>query len=239
MMENNWILEFKNECIERSKNIISICKSFGYSEQEANVYIVYPNKVEITRKIKGINIDYTDSAGAILIVYAGTKFLNCNLVFRKKTVVVIEKSKHKIANLKILNNNGDSSALYIGNNFNCNGCEIRLWEYRNVYIGADCMFSWSVKIFTSDGHAIVDDTGELINVPEDVIIADKVWLGYGSVLLKGSAINYGSVVGAGSIVTKKFNMNNVVITGTPASIRRENIKWMRQRLYTPTDIAVY
>lgn len=230
-MNTEWIDRFKNKCIERTKNIIELCKSVGYSDTGVNIYVIHQDEIKIVNKIDGIKLDCAESAGSILIVYAGTKFVNCGLVFRKKSVVLIEDSVHNIKNVKILNNNGNSSVLYIGKNFNCNGCEIRLWEYRNVFIGSECMFSWDVKIFTSDGHAIVDNFGNLINTPDDVVIADNVWLGYGSVLLKGTSINYGSVVGAGSIVTKKFLDNNVIIAGSPANVIRGGVNWMRQRKY--------
>ena len=50
-----------------------------------------------------------------------------------------------------------------------------------------------------------------------VIIEDDVWLGYGVYVLPGICIGKGSVVGAGSVVTKDIPPYSVVV-GNPAQI---------------------
>lgn len=54
----------------------------------------------------------------------------------------------------------------------------------------------------------------------DIEIADDAWLGHGVVVLSGVSIGHGTVVGAGSVVTKSLPAG-VVATGSPAEIRRE------------------
>ena len=46
-----------------------------------------------------------------------------------------------------------------------------------------------------------------------------------SSLLKGSYVNTGSVVGYGSVVTRKFIEKNIIIAGNPARKVKENIFW--------------
>lgn len=89
-----------------------------------------------------------------------------------------------------------------------------------VFIGKD------VIIRTSDGHSIIDpETNKAVNEPQDVIIGDNVWIGARNMILKGTTIPNNSIVGAQSVVNKKFNEENIVIAGNPGKIVKRNIKW--------------
>ena len=91
---------------------------------------------------------------------------------------------------------------------------------KGVFIGKD------VIIRTSDGHAIIDpETGLAINEPQDIEIGDNVWIGARNMILKGTKIPSGSIVGAQSVVNKKFETTNVLIAGNPAKIIRNNVFW--------------
>lgn len=90
----------------------------------------------------------------------------------------------------------------------------------NVFIAKDAI------IRTSDGHSLIDPISKIaINEPEDVIIGNNVWITSRCTILKGSHIPDNSVVGACSLVNKKFTEPNVVIAGVPAKVIRENICW--------------
>lgn len=95
---------------------------------------------------------------------------------------------------------------------------------RKILIGEDCMFSRNIDIMTFDGHDIYQN-GEKINHSQDIEIGDKVWLADGVVILKGSQIGSGSVVGIKSLVTKKFKEKNILLVGNPAKKVKENIEW--------------
>lgn len=58
---------------------------------------------------------------------------------------------------------GGMSLLSIGSDFSCGSTEIRLCEHFDVHIGNDCMFSSQITLWTSDGHAIFNKDGEVIN----------------------------------------------------------------------------
>lgn len=80
---------------------------------------------------------------------------------------------------------------------------------------------------THDGHHIFDlSTKKRINLPQDVVIGNQVWIAYGATLLGGAQIGDGSVVGAGSITSSEFG-DHTVIAGSPAKIIRENICWSK------------
>lgn len=103
-------------------------------------------------------------------------------------------------------------------------------EGSNIRIGKDCLFSSDVIIRNGDSHSIFDQSScERINRAADVIICNHVWIGNRSMINKGSYISSNSVVGNGSIVTKAFTQENVVIAGVPAKIIREKVNWNSSR----------
>ncbi len=105
----------------------------------------------------------------------------------------------------------------IGSNTNINrSCFLWASENAKITLGNNCLTGPGVTIIT----AKYDVKGkELIrSYPEfesDVVIADDVWLGANCVILPGVKIGQGSIVGAGSVVTKSVNPYEVV-AGIPA-----------------------
>lgn len=101
-------------------------------------------------------------------------------------------------------------------------------ENKKIEIGDECMFAREIIIRNNDGHTIIDAaTKEVLNAPDDITIEDKVWVGTRVMILKGAHISEGSVVGAMSLVNKKFSEKNILIAGNPAKKIRENIIWDR------------
>ena len=87
-----------------------------------------------------------------------------------------------------------------------------------VEIGSHCRIAEEVKIFDNNSHNI--DYKDRKMKEEDVApikIEDHVWIGMNSIILKGVTIGMGSVVAAGSIVTKDVP-SKVLVGGNPAKI---------------------
>lgn len=126
---------------------------------------------------------------------------------------------------------GIDSHVLIGKNVSAtNPMQISAVEGTTISIGDDVMVAGSVKIRGDDGHPIFDvRTGKRINFAQDIKIGNHVWLGLESIIFGGAEIGDGSVVGARSVVTKKFP-NNVIVAGQPAKIIRRNIAWERPHL---------
>ena len=226
---DDYLLNMSNEV----NALVSECKKISYNKDSINIYCINKDSsISVKNNIPNVSLhDIEKGNGSIIVYYDGTTFVNCHISLRNECVVIIKYSKNKINKLSILNHNGDRSVCFINENFSCNGAEIRLWDYKNVYIGKDVMFSWEIMLFTSDGHTILDKYGEIINKPEDVVIGDHVWIGHGVKILKGTFINKNTVVGESSIVTRKYYDENIILSGIPARILKTGISWDRRRLF--------
>ncbi len=143
--------------------------------------------------------------------------------------------------LKILKKN---AKINIGNKVKfCNGVKISAWgnEYKSIInigdntwigdrteihagksvdIGANCNISWDVCIMDRDYHKFNSEKEEI----EPIKIGDNVWICCNSLILKGIKIGDGSVIAAGSVVTKDVPAN-VLAGGNPAKILKESIYW--------------
>ena len=97
----------------------------------------------------------------------------------------------------------------------------------SIQVGEDCMFSSNILVWTQDWHHIYDLEGNLINESKSVIIKDHVWIGYDSKILKGVTIGSNNIIGAGAVVTKSYEEENVVIAGNPGRIVKRDITWKR------------
>lgn len=62
---------------------------------------------------------------------------------------------------------------------------------------------------------IVDTNHSDENAKKTVVVGDNTWIGYGAILLPGSAVGSNCIVGAGAVVTKRFG-DNILIAGNPA-----------------------
>jgi len=111
----------------------------------------------------------------------------------------------------------------------------RVYCANNISIGKGCWIADHVSIIDSNLHPIspkrrfqdaVDFSRGIFpdvysNIPNSpIVIQDSVWIGVNSVILKGVTLGEGSVIGAGSVVTKDVPPYTIV-AGNPARIIRE------------------
>lgn len=144
---------------------------------------------------------------------------------RLKRILMKIKIRYFLRNLKY---RGDNIKLYFplvlhGKKFISIGSNSSIGEYshvwghgglfigNNVLIAAHCCIStlnhnYSCPIITLGGIT-----------SKPVVIEDDVWLGYNVVVLPGVTIGQGSVIGAGSVVTKDIPPYSVVV-GNPAKV---------------------
>lgn len=87
---------------------------------------------------------------------------------------------------------------------------------KHIKFGKDIQFSWDCLVMDSDTHSIFDNCGERINPNKDVIFDDKVWIGNGCMILKGTQIPSTCVIGARSVVSGTKFIGHSIIVGNPA-----------------------
>lgn len=62
----------------------------------------------------------------------------------------------------------------------------------------------------------------------NIVIGENCYVGSAVRFAPGSSIGHNTLVGLGSIITKKFTSVNVIIAGQPAKVIRENYNWKTQ-----------
>ena len=94
----------------------------------------------------------------------------------------------------------------------------------NIDIGEDCQIGIGITIMDCDGHKLAMRGNKPTDVIKEVIIGKHCWIGHNVSILKGVTIGEGSVIAAGSIVTKDIK-EHAVAAGVPAEIIKEDIIW--------------
>lgn len=168
----------------------------------------------------GKNIDITESIVYVNSIGAGSKIYkstcmgnitigNHVCVFGAGTIISSVKSKITIGNYTA-----------IGQNVTIQDSDHRI-DRASIYFMSRDMFN--------------EDISDDMSSKGDVIIEEDVWIGSNSVVLSGVKIGRGSIIGAGSIVTKDVPPYSIVV-GNPARIIKprfssdvilelENSKW--------------
>lgn len=113
----------------------------------------------------------------------------------------------------------EGASLILGNGYINQNSKIRCRQ--KIVIGDGTIISEDVHIRDSDTHTILNSNHVKT---QPVYIGRHVWIGAGSIILKGVTIGDGSVIAAGSVVTKDVP-SNCLAGGNPAKIIKEYIEW--------------
>lgn len=85
-----------------------------------------------------------------------------------------------------------------------------------VFLDRSTLLAPGVKIVS--GNHDLDDFSKPASKAEPLVISENCWLGANCVILPGVKLHPGTIVGAGSVVTKSFGIGNIVVAGNPARI---------------------
>ena len=118
------------------------------------------------------------------------------------------------------------AVIEIGNNVGISGATI--YARKGIYIGDNTCIGGNCKILDNDFHPIdMEDRIRLLNdvhggdsnlIPtREIHVGKNCFLGCNSIILKGTVLGDGCVVGAGAVVSGKFE-DNCVIAGNPAKV---------------------
>lgn len=128
-----------------------------------------------------------------------------------------------------LEDNG--SNINIGQGTTIKKAHLAATEGKSIVIGKGCMFSNNIDVRTGDSHSIINvNFGERVNMPDDVILGEKVWIGAHSAILKGANVGDNVVIATHSVVTKGCYHSNIILSGIPAKVTKENIDWLHKRI---------
>ena len=120
------------------------------------------------------------------------------------------------------------------------GTETQIISRSRITIGSDVTMAWGITIYDHNSHSLdwrqrrrvvahfferyggADcfdslDWSDVSAAP--IVIRDRVWIGFGAVILKGVTIGEGAIVGACSVVAKDVEPYTVV-AGNPAVLLR-------------------
>jgi len=122
---------------------------------------------------------------------------------------------------------GLNGTIEIGDGTMLNGVSIT--SYQRVSIGKNCQIASCTFITDTDFHPIDPKTRMLESLgykidhslvnKETVVIGNNVWIGWGSIILKGVQIGDNSVIAAGSTVVSDIPAN-VLAAGNPARVKK-------------------
>jgi len=192
--------------------------------QAIKLPLIVSNKAKLVSLNGSVKLDKVKT-GLVRIGFTGADMIDYRY---SRTMLQIDgvlsvKGKVKIGKGTRLIVTGD---LDLGSNFIATGDNTIICE-KKMSIGNDCMFAWESVVMDTDQHSIFDETGELLNKEEKVVIGNNVWLGARSFVLKNAVIKDGCIVGANTTLTKSIDEPNIVIAGAPSKKIKEGVHWQR------------
>ena len=110
-----------------------------------------------------------------------------------------------------------------------------------IDIGKSCMISSDVLLYNTDGYPIYHNDCEVAyNNAKSIVVADNVWLGAYTKILKNSYIAEGCIVGMQSLLSGKYKKKKCIIAGNPAKVVKTNVcyqhsdpNWINTNKFTP------
>ncbi len=151
------------------------------------------------------------------------KVVGCHIYVKgeNNSIIISKKAVLRGVTIEIV---GDNCHLFIGEECMIgDNCILTLKESTQLTIKERSGLSRNIKIMTSDGHPIFENS-ERINNAKDICICEDVWIADNVTILKGVTIGSGSVVGINSTLTKSIG-ENVIAAGNPAKVVKSNITW--------------
>ena len=173
-------------------------------------YLIHP----FSALLKCINVSkfkrYCDKVGEDFRLY-GSCIFNGSGAMVVGDSVMIKSPSHKKVEFHI----SEHASVSIGSGTFINrGTHISCSE--SIFIGRNCLIGDDCVLIDNDYHAVGD--GRAKSAP--IILEDGVWLAIKVIVLRGVTIGEGSIIGAGSVVTRSIPPYTFA-AGAPARVIRK------------------
>lgn len=221
--------------IKNGSKLLILITSTLYNLFSNNKFIIRGRSNKIQYKgnyLKKCKISVYGDSNTIYIEPMGINQLyNTSIkIFGNNNMIIIGK-RNTIFNGDLYIEDNHNKISFKDNNSIFGYTHIAVTEGQTIQFGTGCLFSTDVIFRTGDSHSIIDlDTNKRINHAKSIIIGDRVWFGNKTIILKGVVIGNDVVIATGSILTKTFNENNIILAGNPAIVIKKNIKWLIKRI---------
>lgn len=167
------------------------------------------NKVKYGKSLllKGIPVIFNQSGAKLIIgdnVTIKSSFLSNLVGLYQRTIIVTRTAEAEI---------------YIGNNVGISGATI--YARKSIIIGENTHIGGNTKIMDNDFHPLEiearnADIKEKIGT-KPIRIGKNCFIGCNALILKGTILGDGCIVGAGAVVSGKFE-DDSVIAGNPGKV---------------------
>lgn len=139
----------------------------------------------------------------ILYCEDGVTLVNSKLIFNGSGSVIYLRKNYFEYILNVTVNN--SCTFYMRKDNYINGTlNVVVSEHTNVFIGNNGLFSFGIWLRTADPHLIYDcKNGKRLNYSKSIYLGDHIWVGQSAMILKGTSVESGSIIGAMSLVSGK------------------------------------
>lgn len=225
----------------KSVNKIKIVPPPSYATEICgeNNQIILKNDLKETKieKYEGIFIKINGNNNRI-ILHSGLVAKDINISLLNDNCLIEIFSSPWFCNVNIVCVNGNGQQVTIGKNTSFapfSRVQITVDDSNKVSIGDDCMFSNSIYIWGTDGHAMIDaKTKKVINKQKHPLkIGNHCWIGESCKITKHAVIPDNCIVGIASVVTKVFTKTNCVIAGNPGKVihSKRKVDWVRYSIY--------
>lgn len=114
----------------------------------------------------------------------------------------------------------NGKSIILGDNVNINKGAVLNAAKSKISVGNNVTISSNAQVLaaTYDPKQFILDEVRT-HITREVVIGDNVWIGASAIICPGVCITgKGVIIAAGSVVTKSFDENHVVIAGNPAKI---------------------
>ncbi|MDB9810900.1 acyltransferase [Candidatus Pelagibacter sp.] len=189
------------------KNIFSEIISFGiffitFCPGYSGKYI---RKIVYKKRFKSLGNKFFSEIGLVVTCPKNISLgSNCSIK-RFSSLNACENSKIEI---------GDNMSVNYNVNINsCNGGHIKIGD--NVLIASNVIIRAADHVINNKNKLIRDSGHE----GGQIVIGNNVWIGSNCVILKDVNIGDGAIIGAGTIVTRNIEMNEVVVGNKQTKIK--------------------